>query len=1232
MNTICLLMSDKKHQRLLKELLIEHYSIIDASTGVPSEFFDLCITDSMLLDILEEQFRYRKESATEYFSVLLSISDIPENLFSRSWWEIVDDVVERNIHKSFLLLRIQSLIRISNLKKELNEKNKCFFDKNVFNTILQHLPLNLMVVKYPDAKIIAISGNLRRFAGDVEGKSAYQVAMEAGFHQPGKAPPDKNSLPVYRAMENKELVENEEWVLESEGKGKQFVQINASPVFDNSGNVKGAIMIGLDITRHIQLLNELSTKSQLFETLIENIPVMINIYDSKMNITYVNQTFEKLTGWNRSVLKNSNILKLMYPDNRYREMVIKCMKNQSSGYSDFKMKISNGTILESSWAFIKIPDNRLVGIGIDITKRKRMENELQKTREKYRILFDSIDEAYCIIKVIFDNHNNPCDFQFLEVNSSFSRQTGIKNPVGRSMREIEPLHEKEWFEKFGKVALDGKPLRFVMQAKKLNRWHDVYAFRFGEPQNRQVAVVFNNITKRIAFERALKESEERFHTLADNISQLAWMANPKGEIFWFNKRWFEFTGTNLETMKKDGLQRIIHADHLERVLSSFHKAIQNGVPWEDTFLMRRSDNQFCWFLTRAMPIRDKTGSIIRWFGTNTDISEIKKAQEQQSISAERFHRIISSRIIGICISDLEGNIIHANDYFLNTIGYSRHDLDNHVITWEKITPPEYYAIDIKSFEEMQRTGTITPYEKEYVRKDGSRVWIHLAATFLPGPQRQVLVFALDVTERKQALIEAQKRRAEIEAILRSFPDGYIIYDQNGHIRQINDMAEKITGLSPGNSYPVKDNKLKMMSADGKPFSLENTPSFRTLQGEIIHNEIICIKRPDQEYWVSVSTSPISANGQSGAIVGFSDITRLYKLQKQLTDERNFVDAVFETAGALITVTDKDSLFIRFNRACEKLTGYLSNEVIGQSMFTLFIPKEEWNIVEDVRRRLLDGETNIAYENHWLTRSGDQRFIRWQSSTLSDESGNVVFIITTGIDISDRKKLQEELSASNRDLESFSYSISHDLRGPLGIINGLTDILCEDYCNVLDKEARDYLLHVKDNVVKMQNLITSLLNLSRVERHEIKRVNLNLSQIANNIIQELCSREPERKTELNVKADVFAFADAHLIQLALENLLRNAWKFTSKKEITRIEFGYNLQNNKKVYFIKDNGAGFDMQFAQKIFQPFQRLHKEKEFSGTGIGLSIVYRVINRHNGKIWATGEKNKGATFFFTLD
>lgn len=1232
MNTICLLLNDKPYQKLLKEYLIEHYSIIEASTNILPEDFDLCITDSRSLEVLEKQFKDRKRSAAGSISVLLSISAISENLFKRSWWEIVDDVVERTVLKPILLLRIQSLIRICNQNRELNKQDICIFDKNVLNTILQHLPLNLMVARYPDAKIIAISQTLRNIAGEIEGKSAFEMVMKTGLHKPDKTSPDKSSFPIYRALINQELVENEVWEVESENKGIKFLQVNASPVFDNFGNVKGAIMIGLDISKHIQLQSELRIKQQVLETLIENVPAMIKIYDQKMNITYVNQTFEKLTGWNRSVLKNKNLLELLYPDDKYREMVINCMVDQSSEFSDFKMRISNGTFLESSWAFIKMPDDRLVGIGFDITNRKRMEDELQKTREKYRILFDSIDEGYCIIKVIFDPDNNPYDFQFLEVNSSFSKQTGISNPVGRCMREIEPLHEKEWFENFGKVALSGKPQRFVMQAKNLNRWLDVYAFRFGDPQNRQVAVVFNDISNRVAFENALRESEERFHTLADNISQLAWMANPQGEIFWFNKRWFEFTGTDLEIMQKEGFQRIIHTDHREHVLSSFQKAIQSGSPWENTFLMRRSDGQYCWFLTRAMPIRDKTGNITRWFGTNTDISEIKMAQEQQKIAAERFHRIISSQIIGICISDVQGNITYANDYFLNTIGYSRHDLDNHVINWKRITPPEYYELDIKSYEEMQRTGSISPYEKEYLRKDNSRVWIHLAATLLPSPQEQILVFALDVTERKLALIESQKRRAEIEAILSSFPDGYIIYDPNGYIRQINDLAQKITGLSPGSSHLLHEKYLNIMTPDGQPFPFEKTPSYRALRGEIIRNEIVCIKRPDREYWVSVSASPITADGQSGAILELSDITRLYKLQKQLTDERNFVDAVFETAGALITVTDKYCRFIRFNRACEKLTGYRTNEVIGQSMFKLFIPEEEWNIVEEVRDRILSGETLVEYENHWQTKSGDHRFIRWQSSTLSDESGNVVFIITTGIDISDRKKLQEELYASNRDLESFSYSISHDLRGPLGIIKGFTDILYEDYCDVLGQEACSYLIHVNDNVQKMQILITSLLNLSRVERHEIKRENLNLSQIASNIIQELSSREPEREIELNIQPDVVGFADKHLIQLAMENLLRNAWKFTSKKEIAYIEFGCKLQDSRKIYFIKDNGAGFDMQFAQKIFQPFQRLHKEKEFSGTGIGLSIVSRVINRHHGKIWATGEKDKGATFFFTLE
>lgn len=1237
MNTICLLLTDKIYQKQLKESLIGQYVIVDYNEDITEQSFDLFITDIQTLEQFDYQIRQLRQNISPVcIPVLLTISSEKDRFANQSLMEIVDDTVDKDIDISLLLMRIRALLRINNLSRELHEQKINVYENNVFKTILAHLPLDLLVVKYPDAQIIAMSNHLRNFIGNIEGQSAYNSTVDNSFHQPGKSTSDKKSLPIYRALEKNELVSNEEWILEKDGGKKRFLQINASPILGSSGKVEGAVIIGLDITRHNQIQNELKAERQLLETLIENIPVMIKLYDQQMNIVHVNQTFQILTGWSDVDAREKNLMELAYPDQEYRQMVARYMLSRPTGFTDFKMRTSNGKTLDSSWSFIRTADGRLVGIGIDITERKKNEEMLYRTHQKYRDLFNSIDEGYCIIKIIFDSHGHPFDFNFLEVNKSFTMQTGIKEPVGRCMREIEPSIEKEWIEIFGNVSLTGKPARFTKELKLLNRWFDVYAFSLGALENQQVAVVFNDVSGRIASEIALRESEDRFHTLADNISQLAWMATPQGEIFWFNKRWYEFTGTDYETMKKEGLKRIIHSDHLDHVLHSFQKALQSGSPWENTFLMLRSDGKYCWFLTRAMPIRDRSGTITRWFGTNTDISEIKQVQEELSISAQRFERIISSQIIGTCISDLKGNILYANDYFLNTIGYSRDDLDKHVITWQKITPPEYYSMDIESFEKMQRSGSIKPYEKEYIRQDNSRVWILLAATTLPGPQEQVLVFALDVTDRKKALIEAQNRRAEIEAILSSFPDGYIIYDNEGNILQMNNLAAKITGISTvgtalsGTEHLQKS--LTLMTADGQPFPADMTPNNRALHGETIRNEIVCVKRPDREYWISVSASPISADGLNGAIMEFSDITKMYNLQKQLTEERNFVDAIFETAGALITVMSRDYHFIRFNRACEKLTGYSSAEVNGRSIFDLFILKEEVDLVKNIQQRLLNGETIIEYENHWVTRSGDKRFIRWQSSTLSDQSGNIVHIITTGTDITNRKMLQEQLSASYREMESFSYSISHDLRGPLGIIKGFVDILYEDYCGILGKEGCGYLKLVNDNVSKIQQLITSLLNLSRVGRQEIKREKLNLSRIIKEILQELIRQDSQRKVNIIIKPNVFAIADPHLIQLALENLLRNAWKFSSKKEITRIEFGYDMRNGKKIFFIKDNGAGFDMKFVEKIFQPFQRIHKEKEFSGTGIGLSIVLQVIKRHHGKLWAIGEKDKGATFYFTLD
>jgi light-regulated signal transduction histidine kinase (bacteriophytochrome) len=225
----------------------------------------------------------------------------------------------------------------------------------------------------------------------------------------------------------------------------------------------------------------------------------------------------------------------------------------------------------------------------------------------------------------------------------------------------------------------------------------------------------------------------------------------------------------------------------------------------------------------------------------------------------------------------------------------------------------------------------------------------------------------------------------------------------------------------------------------------------------------------------------------------------------------------------------------------------------------------------------------------------------------------------------------QLSAANRELESFAYSVSHDLRAPLRSIDGFSRILVEEYAVGLQPTARDYLQRVRNASQRMGQLIDDLLSLSRVTRSELKRVRTDMSAIAEAIIQEFRVESPERSVDVSIHPGMQCLADPSLMRIALQNLLGNAWKFTSKQPSASIEFGALTQRNKMVYYVRDDGAGFDMGHAGKLFGAFQRLHSPREFEGTGVGLATVSRIIDRHGGTVWAESTLGKGATFYFTL-
>jgi signal transduction histidine kinase len=232
---------------------------------------------------------------------------------------------------------------------------------------------------------------------------------------------------------------------------------------------------------------------------------------------------------------------------------------------------------------------------------------------------------------------------------------------------------------------------------------------------------------------------------------------------------------------------------------------------------------------------------------------------------------------------------------------------------------------------------------------------------------------------------------------------------------------------------------------------------------------------------------------------------------------------------------------------------------------------------------------------------------------------------------DLERRLAELGTVNRELEAFSYSVSHDLRAPLRAIDGFSQALLDEYGARLDDEGRDYLGRVRAAAQRMGELIDDLLDLSRVSRREMRREPVDLSAIARTVVQQLRRAAPGREVDAVIAEGLVAEGDAHLLRIALENLVGNAWKFTGPRARSRIEIGAVHADGIATYFVADDGVGFDMAYADKLFGAFQRLHGMREFPGTGIGLATVQRIVLRHGGRVWARAEVGKGATFYFTL-
>lgn len=370
----------------------------------------------------------------------------------------------------------------------------------------------------------------------------------------------------------------------------------------------------------------------------------------------------------------------------------------------------------------------------------------------------------------------------------------------------------------------------------------------------------------------------------------------------------------------------------------------------------------------------------------------------------------------------------------------------------------------------------------------------------------------------------------------------------------------------------------------------------------------------------------------------------------LAQERNLLRTIIDNLPDPIFTKDRLGRKTLANPADVASCGKSSeSEVLGKTDEFFYPADQIAGMLADDRAVLEDGKVILNLEDHIAGLDGQEIWVTISKLPLRDIHGEITGMVGITHNITDRKIAEEnmrrfnveleqrvrertaELAAANRELEAFSYSVSHDLRAPLRSIDGFSRILQEDYADRLASEAQGHLERIRAASQQMGVLIDDLLKLSRITRAQLSLAEVDLSTQAREITGQMQANEPGRIVDLSIPDRLVTLADTNLIRIALENLLRNAWKFTAKREKAIIELGSMLDKNPPVFYIRDNGAGFNMEYAEKLFAPFQRLHLASEFDGTGIGLAIVQRIISRHGGRIWADASVNQGATFFFTL-
>jgi len=759
-----------------------------------------------------------------------------------------------------------------------------------------------------------------------------------------------------------------------------------------------------------------------------------------------------------------------------------------------------------------------------------------------------------------------------------------------------------------------------------------------ELQKQALQVLARQVMAHLELRRQTRElvvSEERLQLVTDNARVGLVIVNQDRRYIYANNAYAEILGLPSSAIVGERVQDVLPEIYEEQIGPRLARAFSGQrVTYE---LCKPAADGDCYYEVRYEP-RKADGAVALVVVVITDITERKKS-ELVSLRMAAIVEFSDDAIIG---KDLNSIIGTWNRGAEKIFGYSASEMVGSSIM--RLIPNDRRDEENQILGKIRCGESVEHFETLRQTKDGRLIDVSVTASPIKdanGKPIGVSKVARDITESKRADEVRRISEARYHVLFEHAPDGIVITNPQGYYLDTNLSMCRMIGYS-------RDEFIGLHISDiVVPSEIAHIdPSLKSVNATADHYREWKFRRKDGRVFAADVTATVMPDGKLMGMV--RDVTERKRVEGALQEREEQLRLYAAYSPAAIAMLDRDMKYLVVSRRWMEVYRLEEESIIGRSHYELFPEiSERW---KKIHQRCLGGAVEKCDEEAFLRADGNTNWIRWEVRPWRGADGSIGGIIIFSEDISERKAASEQihqlnveleqrviertqqLETANKELEAFSYSVSHDLRAPLRAVNGFSKIVLDNFGSQIPADARELLELICKGGEQMGELIDDLLAFSKFSRQLMSRQAVDSVRLVQTVVDNSVSQRQDRPIEIHVGDLPPCQGDAALLKQVWVNLISNAIKYTRGREPGVIEIGCQRTNNENVYFVRDNGAGFDMQNASKLFGVFQRFHGADEFEGTGVGLAIVQRIVNRHGGRIWAAAEVGRGATFSFTLE